>query len=623
MSPHLSLLAWALPVVPAVAGTALALTRPTSRRVAHGATLGAAAATLALTLVAAATRPSASTPFLLGTDLGLRVDGLAAVVSVTVAAVALLALTFAAGGERDVDQAPGRFGGLMLLFTAAVLVTVTATTLPSLLLAWEVMGATSYALIGFSWRDPERVSSGLVAFLTTRAADLGLYVAAAAALAGGHGLALADLAHADPGPRTLIAAGVAVAGLGKAAQLPFSFWLSRAMVGPSPVSALLHSAAMVAMGGYLLLRVPDLLTATWVGTAVAWVGAVTAVVLGVVAIAQRDLKQVLAASTASQLGFVVLAAGVGGVTAGTTQLVAHAATKALLFLVAGAWLSALGTKALPALRGAGRRWPLVGVVATLGLLSLAGVAPLALWASKEAVLASAVEHGTALYAVGLLGAALSAGYAGRVLAVVLAPLERDSGREGDARLDTEEEGTREVTTPMRVPMLVLALGAAGLGALVLPPVADALASAVGDPGASAPGLVELLASATLALVVLAVAWRVRLPEPAWARDWLHLEDLMLRTVVEPTDRLAGSLARFDDEVLSAAVASTARTTLRLSDLAARFDGDVIDRAVKGLAHAVRRAGSLARRPQTGQLHQYYAQSVAALAVAAVLLVLVR
>lgn len=134
---------------------------------------------------------------------------------------------------------------------------------------------------------------------------------------------------------------------------------------------------------------------------------------------------------------------------------------------------------------------------------------------------------------------------------------------------------------------------------------------------------ELLASAALALVVLVVAWRVRLPEPAWARDWLHLEDLMQRAVVEPTDRLAGSLARFDDEVLSAAVASTARTTLRLSDLAARFDGDVIDRAVKGLAHAVRRAGSLARRPQTGQLHQYYAQSVAVLAVAAVLLVLVR
>lgn len=468
MSPHLSLLAWALPVVPAVAGTALALTRPTSRRVAHGATLSAAAVTLALTIVAAATRPSTSTPFLLGTDLGLRVDGLAAVVSVTVAAVALLALTFAAGGERDVDQAPGRFGGLMLLFTAAVLITVTATTLPTLLLAWEVMGATSYALIGFSWRDPERVSSGLVAFVTTRAADLGLYVAAAAALAGGHGLALADLAHADPGPRTVVAAGVAVAGLGKAAQLPFSFWLSRAMVGPSPVSALLHSAAMVAMGGYLLLRVPDLLTATWVGPAVAWVGAVTAVVLGVVAIAQRDLKQVLAASTASQLGFVVLAAGVGGVTAGTTQLVAHAATKALLFLVAGAWLSALGTKALPALRGAGRRWPLVGVVATLGLLSLAGVAPLALWASKEAVLASAVEHGTALYAVGLLGAALSAGYAGRVLAVVLAPLESDADRTADARLDTEEEGTREVTTAMRVPMLVLGLGAAGLGVLVLP-----------------------------------------------------------------------------------------------------------------------------------------------------------
>ncbi|WP_411284719.1 proton-conducting transporter membrane subunit [Lapillicoccus sp.] len=619
----MSLLAWSLPVVPAVAGAALALTRPTSRRLAHGATLTAAGATLALTLVAAVARPSASTPFLLGSDLGLRVDGLAAVVSVTVAAVALLALTFATGGERDVEQAPGRFGGLMLLFTAAVLVTVTATTLPTLLLAWEVMGATSYALIGFSWRDPERVSSGLVAFATTRAADLGLYVAAAAALAGGHGLALTDLALADPGPRTVVAAGIAVAGLGKAAQLPFSFWLSRAMVGPSPVSALLHSAAMVAMGGYLLLRVPDLLTATWVGTATAWVGAVTAVVLGVVAIAQRDLKQVLAASTASQLGFVVLAAGVGGVAAGTTQLVAHAATKALLFLVAGAWLSALGTKALPALRGTARRWPLVGALATVGLLSLAGVAPLALWASKEAVLASVVERSTALYAVGLLGTALSAGYAGRVLAVVWAPLAEDDGRKGAARLDTEEDGTRRVSTPMLAPMAVLALGAAVLGALVLPPVGAALAGEVGEHGATTPAGVELVVSALLALAVAALAWRVTLPTPAWARDWLHLETAVRRVVVDPTDRLAAALARFDDEVLAEAVDSTARATLRLAALADRFDHRVVERAVKGLARSARHAGSLARRPQTGQLHQYYLQSVAVLAVAAVLLVLVR
>merc|ERR1711965_1184935 len=119
------------------------------------------------------------------------------------------------------------------------------------------------------------------------------------------------------------------------------------MEEPSPVSALLHSAAMVAMGGYLLLRLSPLLLASgWAGWAAAWIGAATTIVLGVIAIGQSDLKQLLAASTAAQLGFVTLAAGIGATAGGTAQLIAHAATKALLFLIAGAWLAATGTKQL-------------------------------------------------------------------------------------------------------------------------------------------------------------------------------------------------------------------------------------------------------------------------------------
>ena len=219
-----------------------------------------------------------------GSDLGLGVDGLAALVLPAVAVVSALVL-LAASGTPALRTA--RFYGLMLLFVAAALMTVLATTLPTLLMSWEVMGATSFALIGYHWRDQETVSSGTTAFLTTRTADVGLYVAAGAALAGGAGLGLAALPNASGGWRDVIAAGLVVAGLGKAAQLPFSFWLSRAMHGPSPVSALLHSAAMVAMGGYLLLRVAPTLAATgWADDAAAWAGAATAVLLGLVALAQ-------------------------------------------------------------------------------------------------------------------------------------------------------------------------------------------------------------------------------------------------------------------------------------------------------------------------------------------------
>lgn len=621
------LLLWAVPALPALAGALLALLRPTSRRLVWALTLTVAAVTVVLAVSVLLLAPAVQAPFLLGAGFGLAVDPLAGTVLVSVAMVALLVLVFAAAAA-DVERAPARFAGLMLLFVAAVAVTVTATTLPALLVAWEVMGATSYALIGFDWATPGRSEAGAVAFLVTRAGDLGLYLTAGAALAGGSGLALADLAAAPEPWRTVIAAGLVAAALGKAAQLPFAFWLSKAMQGPSPVSALLHSAAMVAMGGYLLLRVPDLLAATpQVAAVAAWAGALTTVALGVVAVAQRDLKQLLAASTAAQLGFVVLAAGVGGVTAGTTQLVAHAATKALLFLAAGAWLSALGTKQLPALSGVARRWPLVGVTATVGLASLAGIAPLSLWASKEAVLAAALPHSTALYGVGLVGAALSAAYAGRVLAVIWQPAPPGTSPEAaavpEAEFDTEERGSRHVPTPMRPPLAVLAAAAAVLGVLAWPPVAATLRAAFGDQAAPDPGVVELVGSAVLALAVVAVAWRWPLPAPAWARHWLHLETAVSRLLVAPTLRAAAALSRFDDQVLDRGVTGLAHAAGCLGTRLARFDDRGVDGTVTGVAQAVRRAGRAALRPQTGQLHQYYLQSIAVLAGAVVLLVLVR
>src|SRR5699024_2552206 len=361
-----------LVVLPAAVGAVLALTR--AERVAAPIAVSTAAVTALLAAVVAVARPAVAFPFIAGVDVALEVDALAALTLPMVAVVTLLVLVFAAGNIR---AARPRFHGLMLLFAAAALITASAASLPALLFAWELMGATSYALIGFWWRDTDRVSAGLTAFLTTRTADLGLYLAAGAALAGGAGMGLAELPAAESPRRDVVAAAILVVGRGSA--VPFSCWVSGGMTGASPVSARLHSAAMVAMGGYLLLRVEPLLASTgWAGPAAAWIGLLTAVAMGIVALAQRDLKQLLAASTVAQMGFVVLAAGVGAVSGGAAQLVAHASTKALLFLAAGAWLTALGTEKLTELRGAGRRWPVVGVTATVGALALAGIAPLSL-----------------------------------------------------------------------------------------------------------------------------------------------------------------------------------------------------------------------------------------------------
>ncbi|MGY2078471.1 proton-conducting transporter transmembrane domain-containing protein [Modestobacter sp. SYSU DS0657] len=639
---------WTTAALPAAVGALLCVLGRRADRTALPAGVATAAVVLALAVAVALAGPAAEAPFLPGAAFGLAVDPLAAVVLPAVATVVLLVLVSSAGDAGAPHQgARARFTGLMLLFTAAVVLTVAASTLSTLLFAWEVMGATSYALIGFRWRERHRVGAGLTAFLTTRTADLGLYLAAGAALAGGAGLGLDELAAADGPWLDVAAAGVLVAALGKAAQLPFTAWLSAAMEGPSPVSALLHSAAMVAMGGYLLLRMEPLLAATgWAGPTAAWIGALTALLLGAVAVAQRDLKQLLAASTAAQLGFVVLGAGVGSVAGGTAHLVAHAATKALLFLVAGAWLSALGTKQLTALHGAARRWRLVGVSATIGALALAGVVPLSLWATKDAVLAGAREESLALYLAGLAAAALSAGYAGKVLWLAWRPVP------ADAAYDTEEQGTRRVGGLQQAPLVVLAAGAAVLGLLALPPVGEALRRAVGGTGAPSPAIWEIVLSAALAVAVVLlvpVVLQRRVRAPALLTGWLGLPRATQLLVVRPVLRAAEACARFDDRVLARAVTGTGRSAARTAGALGRFDdgqlapatagagrstvrlaGAVLradlagpDRLVHTLAAGTRRLGAVARRSQTGQLHQYYVLATAVLAASLALLLVGR
>lgn len=628
-------LAWLLPALPLAVGALLAVAgvvaaaRPRAAAwqaaVTPGIAIAVAAVTLVLASLAAAVRPAASAPLLVGIPAAVRVDGLSAVMVVTVAAVTLAVLVFAVG-DLAATENKARFFGLMLLFAGAMLVTVTAATIVPLLMGWEFMGGASYALIAYWWRDPVRIAAAGTAFLTTRAADLGLYIAAGAALAGGvQGLALAGLAYASPPWLDVVTAGVIAAAFGKSAQLPFSFWLSRAMQGPSPVSALLHSATMVAAGAYLLLRLEPLLAATgWGGPVVAWTGAVTALSFGIVAVAQHDLKQLLAASTCAQIGFMVLAAGVGGETAGVAQLVAHAAVKSLLFLAAGAWLTALGTKRLPALRGAARRYPLVGAAFTAGAVALAGLPPASLWVTKDAVLAAALRAGPALYATGLAAATVSAVYAVKALWYVWQPAPSNA----KAGYDTELRGTRRVAKASAWPLLVLAVPALALGVLALPAIADPLRDALGAPAETSPAWWELALSAVLAATASAVTWwrlgnaASHSPAPevivravtGWLTRWLDLERAAAAAITRPVLALARLLAGFDDRVLDRAVTAIARGGLALAGAAARLDDADVDGLVRRVAAGARGLGRLARRPQTGQLHTYYAQAAVAFAV---------
>lgn len=626
MTQHEPALLWALLGLPLVAGAALAATGRRSGRVAVPVGLAAAAATLGLAAASAATRPAASAGLFAGAPAGFAVDGLSAVLALTVAAVTAVVLVFAAG-DVGPDEGRGRFFGLMLLFAGAMLVTVCATGLAVLLMGWEAMGACSWALIGFWWAERDRVEAGTIAFLTTRVGDVGLYLAAGAAVAGGVGsLRLAALPRLGAPWLDLVTAGVVAAALGKSAQLPASFWLSRAMAGPSAVSALLHSATMVAAGAYLLLRLRPLLVASgWGQPVVAWAGALTAMALGLVAVAQADLKQLLAASTCAQIGFMVLAAGTGGVAAGTAQLVAHAAVKCLLFLAAGAWLSALGTKQLAALAGAARRFRVVGITFTVGALALAGLPPLSLWATKDAVLASALATEPALYATGLGAAVISAVYSIRAVRLVWLPAPAAC----DAGYDTERQGTRRVGHLLAAPLVPLAAAAAGFGLFALPAVRSWAGRIVGAGRQAVPSGWVLALSVGVALVAAAATWMLatrvsRMPVAVTTAlaGWLGTEAAARRVIADPLLGAARLLARFDDVVVDGAVTAVGRGAIGAAGLAARVGEVGVDEVVRAIAGGARRGGDLARRPQTGQLHQYYAQVIIALAVLVAVIALV-
>ncbi|NMO91122.1 proton-conducting transporter membrane subunit [Actinomycetospora sp. TBRC 11914] len=582
--------------------------------VAAGWVTAAVTAVVAVELAAVVGRapvaPTLSVPLLGPIAFRYTVDGLAAVLVVTVAVIGALVLLAAAGEPRLRE---GRFVGAVLVFVAAMLATVTAATLPALLAPWEVMGAVSWVLIAFDRRDPAVGPAATRAFLTTRTADVGLYVAVGAALAAGvPGLALAATADAPGGWRDLLAAGLVVAALGKSAQLPFSAWLSGAMVGPSPVSALLHSATMVAAGAVLLVRVGPLLAATgWAATLVAWVGALTAVVLGVVAATQRDLKQLLAASTCAQVGLMVLGAGVGATAGAAGLLVAHAAVKALLFLAAGGWLAVLRTRSLPVLRGAARRHPVVGVAFTVGAAALAGVPPLSIWWTKDAVLAGVPLGDGLLTVAGLLATALSAVAATRAAWFLWRPTRSPSIRRGADR------PRRHVPVAVTAAVVVLAVPAAAVGGVGvwtgLVPRADAG---------------ELVTTGVVVVFAAAAAWALHsrpirlgsavLPRlAAAARGWLGLEAATRAVVVRPVLALARVLDRADG-ALGAALPRAAETVPRLAREVDRRGERPLAAAVSGVAGGVRRLGDLARRPQTGQQHQYYAQGVVVLGTLGVL-----
>lgn len=620
-------MAWLLLLVPLAGAAGLAGLR---RRPA--ALLPASVAILAATLVvgiwAALSEPSAGWAWGGGIALGLAVEGLGRVMVVLVPAVALPVVAYAASTMRH-DPGLARLLALLSAFVAAMLVLVAAADLLTLLVGWELVGVTSWALIAHDWRDPDRPRLAGHAFLTTRVGDLGLVAAAAAALGVAGSADFADLGSLRGWPAQVVGAGLLLAAAAKSAQLPFSPWLFSAMAGPTPVSALLHSATMVAAGAYALARtVPLLDGASWLPGAVAGLGAATAVAGGIVATVQTDLKRALAASTSAQYGLVLVAVGAGSTAAAGAYLVTHAVFKSLLFLAAGVALHAAGTLELGRLR-LGRALPFTAAAFAVGALALAAVPPLGAARSKEEVLAAAAHDSAWLGAAVVVAAFLSALYAGRLALLAF-------GRGGAGTAAHSGPGPVE-----RAALAGLAVATVGLSALWLPGAGGVVEAATGGrliEGAAWELPVSLAALAGAGAVVVLLARRGRLVTlalppgmQAGLASWVGLPVVARRVVVDPVLSLSRILAAFDDRVVDAGVRAAARVpvalsraaswwgepsldgvvravsgaTLRAAVISRRADEDGVDRAVEDLARGTGAAARTSRRLQSGLAHQYY------------------
>jgi len=562
-----------------------------------GAGTGLAGALATVAGVAGGARYEATLPGLPGLPLRLVADPLSAVLVAVVAAVAFLVLVYAVGYMKDEAGLPRFYAG-MSFFVAAMQALVLAGDWVLLLAAWELIGLSSYLLIGFYLERPASVSGATRAFLYTRSADLGLYVGIFVLVAASGTTEIRATLDAE-GPAAL-AAGLLllVAAAGKSAQTPLQGWLADAMAGPTPVSALLHSATLVAAGAILMIRAFPLLPDAAL-LAVGLLGGITAVVTGAIALAQGDLKRLLAASTSSQYGLMLLAVGAGAPVAAVAHLVAHAAIKSALFLGAGIFQHARHSTELADLRGVGRERRRTFLAFAVAGLALAGIPPLSGFFSKEAIVAASFESSYALLfaPLALLGTLLTGAYVARA-ARVLWRGEHEGTPEGEPLAGARWMGTG---------LAALVALAVVLG-VVLAPLGGLLGAELPGFGLSVLlGLAPVMGLAA-ALLGLLVGWLVpagRLLGPLLrpAERGFRVGGGFDGLVARPALALARASARFDDGVVHGAVRAFGHFGLAVAGATRLADDSGIDGLIGGLVRGTRALGGRARALQTGLVHK--------------------
>ncbi len=401
-------------------------------------------------------------------EIGVTVDGLSAIMLIVVTSVSLLVQFYSQEYMRG-DPGYSRYFAFMSLFTGSMLGLVLASNLLQLFVFWELVGLCSYLLIGFwFFRDSAR-RAATKAFVVTRIGDLGFLSAILLIWTQTDELSIPhiqEMAAAGAIGSSIIAyfaGGVFAGAAGKSAQFPLHVWLPDAMEGPTPVSALIHAATMVAAGVYLVARMfPVFIVSEEAINTVAVVGAITAIVAATMGIVATDIKRVMAYSTISQLGYMMMALGVGSIVAAIFHLFTHAFFKALLFLGAGSVNHATGTFDMRKMGGLARYMPVTFLTTVVAGLALVGVFPLAGFWSKDEILIEAWAEKPLIFWTALAGVFLTAVYVGRMLFLTFG----GEYKGGEPSAHSDEAGhvePHESPWVMLLPLVALAALAATAG----------------------------------------------------------------------------------------------------------------------------------------------------------------
>jgi NADH-quinone oxidoreductase subunit L len=530
--------------------------------------------------------------------LGLLVDPLTTVMLVVVTTVSLMVQIYSQGYMRG-DPGYHRYYAFMSLFTASMLGLVIADNLLLVYVFWELVGLCSYLLIGFWFHRPSAANAAKKAFIVTRIGDFGFLAAilllyfntGTFVITELHSLAISGALAGTT--LTWAAIGIFAGAAGKSAQFPLHVWLPDAMEGPTPVSALIHAATMVAAGVFLVARTYPLFeNSVQALTTVAVIGGFTAIFAASMGLVMTDIKRVLAYSTISQLGYMMLGLGVGGVAVGIFHLFTHAFFKSLLFLGAGSVNHATGTFDMRKMGGLRKLMPWTFATFVIASLSLSGIWPLAGFWSKDEILLKSLDSNVVLYALAMITVFMTAFYMFRVVFLTFGGEYRGGGEEAHGK-------PRESSAVMVVPMVILAVLAVVAG---LWNVAGHFSAffGEGETRGFAEGFFGILTHAQPWVSLVLAGLGILLAYAIYSAKWLSAERIGARF------KLLYSLFLHKywlDELYENVIV---RLVL-LKGLFAGFQAvDVygVDGAVNGLADGAMATGKAIRRAHSGQLQLY-------------------